>query len=983
MDGLTRDPAEQEVPGDSGALGAGRGIAERAAGKSRTAGCANGECRAEASIVAVGAARGTPRTPFFEGCAPSPLAPSFASSAAIDFLHAKEVGAASAPSGRRRSGKGKGGKGGGGGSGGGGGGGAGGVGGGGGGGGSGGGSGGVGGGGGGSGGSGGGSGSGGGGSGGGRGGAVQRGGSGGGQRQQQQRPHETPTPQELCEWFAQRGASGGSVPCTYVIRTGDRVGHTCEKDVDVFSLEYDAILAGMYALTVSAEGDCYLCVLHNLGIEAAALGASESALSSTALAEALHTITLDSGASRYFFRDSTIVTPLPAPVAVSLADPSGGPVLARSSTILPCPAVLSGSLSGLHLPSFSTNLVSTAALQDAMVTTTTTGGQVGAPCSCRLLSHRTLLWHHRLGHPSCHTFTACTPTSLFLVFPGLCLPSRPCLPRPAFLASRGGSVPLLTPPRFPRRLLPCRLSTWTCGAQPAKGQIPDVLIPWIRAARLQICKQFREDLPVMRLHSDLLWDFCRGEGILRLFTLPASPQQNGIAERRIGLVMEVARTSMIHAAALHFLWPFAVRYTAHQLNLWPRVSLQETSPTLRWTGKVGDASVFRYFQPTSRRVLPSQDVTFDESVLFYCPFPYRTAPLPPPRRSSSLQVGPLPWAEPVEVNVDSGAAGGGAARGSASEGAEPAGAEPGGAEPTSAEPGGAEPEGTASGGAEPRGTASARGRAGASPWQSRRREPLSSRQLCEWFARHTRCRSGTARAGGPAAGGTGAGGAGATSPGGAGGAGAGGTGGAVAAGPKGACTRGTGAVGAGGVGGDGAGDPGAGGARAGGTGAGGTGAGDLGAGDAGNRGTGGAGAAGPGGSRTRDTGAAGPGGVGGARAGDPTAGGAGAGGAGARGTGAGDPRSRGADAGGAGARGAGAGGTGTGGAGVGGTRTGGAGAGGTAAGGIVQRLSFFVPPPPPSPVFYWPYSSLTVSTTWQVIATGTARLPTACSFSLH
>ncbi|CAI7762951.1 unnamed protein product, partial [Closterium sp. NIES-54] len=40
--------------------------------------------------------------------------------------------------------------------------------------------------------------------------------------------------------------------------------------------------------------------------------------------------------------------------------------------------------------------------------------------------------------------------------------------------------------------------------------------------------------------SDFLRDFCRGEGILQSFTLPASPQQNGIAERRIGLVMEVA-----------------------------------------------------------------------------------------------------------------------------------------------------------------------------------------------------------------------------------------------------------------------------------------------------------------------------------------------------------------------------------------------------------------------------------------------------------
>ncbi|CAI7890785.1 unnamed protein product, partial [Closterium sp. NIES-53] len=40
--------------------------------------------------------------------------------------------------------------------------------------------------------------------------------------------------------------------------------------------------------------------------------------------------------------------------------------------------------------------------------------------------------------------------------------------------------------------------------------------------------------------SNLLRDFCRLEGIRQTFTLPASPQQNGIAERRIGMVMDVA-----------------------------------------------------------------------------------------------------------------------------------------------------------------------------------------------------------------------------------------------------------------------------------------------------------------------------------------------------------------------------------------------------------------------------------------------------------
>ncbi|CAI7817708.1 unnamed protein product [Closterium sp. NIES-54] len=181
---------------------------------------------AESSAVAVGASRGTPRPPFFEGCSPSPLSPSFASAAVADVSVPEEVGAAST-SAKRRSTKCKGGRGGGGGSGGGGGGsGSGGGGSGGGGGGSGGGggggtSGGSGGSGGGGGGSGGSGGSGGGGTGGGRSG-PRRGGLGGGQQQQQQHRSETQSPQQLREWLVQHGTGGGSETCPYIIRTGVR-----------------------------------------------------------------------------------------------------------------------------------------------------------------------------------------------------------------------------------------------------------------------------------------------------------------------------------------------------------------------------------------------------------------------------------------------------------------------------------------------------------------------------------------------------------------------------------------------------------------------------------------------------------------------------------------------------------------------------------------------------------------------------------------
>ncbi|CAI7874953.1 unnamed protein product [Closterium sp. NIES-54] len=638
---------------------------------------------AETSVVAVGAARGTPRTPFFEGCSPSPLAPSYASAAAIDILGAEDVGAASALSGKRRRIKGKGGKSGGGGSGGGGGGGSGGGGGGGGGGsgGSGGGSGGFGGSGGGSGGGGGGgggsSGSGGGGSVGGRGGAVQRGGSGGGQRQQQQRQSETPTPQQLREWFAQRGASRARSRWLELLRSG----------VDIFALDYDAILSTIYALSVSAEGDYYLCVPPDPCIEAAALGARESALPVTTRAEALHTFTHDSGASCCFVRASTTLTPLPAPVPVRLADPSGGPVLARSSIVM-CPAVPSGSHSGLHLPSFSTNLVSTAALQDskeAESAQVSVSGPVAALYSCRLVSHQTVLCHHRLGHPSLPRLRGMHSRLLVSGLPRS-LPPLPLSPAPPCLpcvegrqraAPHSSSFPLTTAP-----LQTLHMDVWGPARVNGQGRERYFL------------------LSVSRSASGSVRTFL--SCIFTLTEVVSSPPSSygtfvvGRAFSRFAIFMEVARTSMIHAAAPHFLWPFAVWYAAHQLNLWPHVSLPETSPTLHWTGKVGDALVFRvsgsraFVRATSADQLsscaiPCVFLDFPPNApgwQFYHPTSHRPAP------SGVSLVDPLFGNVPVEVAVDSGAA-----RGAASGGAAFGGTASGGAEPASAEPGVAESEG--------------------------------------------------------------------------------------------------------------------------------------------------------------------------------------------------------------------------------------------------------------------------------------------------
>ncbi|CAI7811787.1 unnamed protein product, partial [Closterium sp. NIES-53] len=254
----------------------------------------------------------------------------------------------------------------------------------------------------------------------------------------------------------------------------------------------------------------------------------------------------------------------------------------------------------LHLPSFSTNLMSTAALQDAMVTTTTHGGQhvsictctwtgrhlatftrrpvsslytltteppqvaasaqvsasgpVAPPCSCRLLSHQTLLWHHRLRHPSLprlcgmhsRLLVSGLPKSLPPLPPSPASPCLPCVEGRQRAAPHSSSFPPTTAP-----LQTLHMDAWGPARVSGQGR---------ERYSLLVVDNYTRYTTIFPLRS-------KGEGILQLFTLPASPQKNGIAERRIGVVMEVARTSMIHAAAPHFLWPFVVRYAAHQLNL--------------------------------------------------------------------------------------------------------------------------------------------------------------------------------------------------------------------------------------------------------------------------------------------------------------------------------------------------------------------------------------------------------------------------------
>ncbi|CAI7805944.1 unnamed protein product [Closterium sp. NIES-54] len=102
-------------------------------------------------------------------------------------------------------------------------------------------------------------------------------------------------------------------------------------------------------------------------------------------------------------------------------------------------------------PGSSLYTLATETPQVAASAQVSASGQVAASCSCRLLSHQTLLWHHRLGHPSLprlrgmHSclLVSGLPRSLPPLPP---LPPLPCVEELQRAASHSSSFPPTTAP---------------------------------------------------------------------------------------------------------------------------------------------------------------------------------------------------------------------------------------------------------------------------------------------------------------------------------------------------------------------------------------------------------------------------------------------------------------------------------------------------------------------------------------------------------
>ncbi|CAI7897373.1 unnamed protein product [Closterium sp. NIES-54] len=173
---------------------------------------------------------------------------------------------------------------------------------------------------------------------------------------------------------------------------------------------------------------------------------------------------------------------------------------------------------GRHLATFTRQFgsslytLATEPPQVAASAQVSASGSVAPPCSCRLLSHQTLLYHHRLGHPSLphlrgmhsRLLVCGLPRSLPPLPPSPAPPCLPCVEGRQRAAPHSSSFPTTTAPLQTLHMDvwgPARVSGQGCECYfllvvdvytrytmvfplRSKGQVSDVLFPWIRAVRL-------------------------------------------------------------------------------------------------------------------------------------------------------------------------------------------------------------------------------------------------------------------------------------------------------------------------------------------------------------------------------------------------------------------------------------------------------------------------------------------------------------------
>lgn len=192
----------------------------------------------------------------------------------------------------------------------------------------------------------------------------------------------------------------------------------------------------------------------------------------------------------------------------------------------------------------------------------------------------------------------------------------------------------------------------------------------------------------MEFCSNKFKSYCKSEGIVRHYTIPHTPQQNGVAERMNRTIISKARCMLSNAGLHRRFWAEAASTACYLINRSPSIAIDKKTPIEVWSGSPADYSELRVFgctayahvdngklepravkcifmgyssgvkgyrlwNPATGKTMTSRNVVFNESVFLHDPSaPPPTAPIDPSDPSEQKSSVQVEHAIPDKENID-------------------------------------------------------------------------------------------------------------------------------------------------------------------------------------------------------------------------------------------------------------------------------------------------------------------------------------------
>ncbi|GKE35571.1 integrase, catalytic region, zinc finger, CCHC-type containing protein [Tanacetum coccineum] len=194
---------------------------------------------------------------------------------------------------------------------------------------------------------------------------------------------------------------------------------------------------------------------------------------------------------------------------------------------------------------------------------------------------------------------------------------------------------------------------------------PEVVIKFLKQIQVGLNKTIRNirtDNGTEFVNKDLT-DYYERVGIFHQKTVPRTPQQNGVVERRNLTLVKAARTMLIFSKASMFLWAEDVATAVFGALCYPTNDsedlgkLQATADIGIFVGYAPSRKGYRIYNKRTQRIMETIHVQFDELTEQMAPVQLSTGPAPsfltPGQISLGLVPNPVPAAPYVpSINKD-------------------------------------------------------------------------------------------------------------------------------------------------------------------------------------------------------------------------------------------------------------------------------------------------------------------------------------------